>query len=415
MAAQRRQQTVVAVLTSKTESWWRSPRWADALASPGASVVTCATAAHLHALLRSAGRLAAVLIDAEATGVHADLIADIVRSGAAVHVRDRPPYRLPWTSLGAAIVPDGAAGLPTGLPAPSSEASRATGSLGHLVAVMGPCERTQAMATVVAETVARLVARATCGTTVLADLTLTAPHRSDHQLSATVRGLPELLQRSRFGAVEDPLIARGVAVAGRSYRLVPGLQHPRDWLHLGRHSTEAALLALRRAASVTVAHIDDDLEGERQTGAFDIEDRNRLARTTATAADLLLVVGTTAASSLVHVRRTADALLELGVDPDRIAIAITPRPRALRARTVAVELQRPWDRGVQRPPVLVPSPIGAARRAIRPLLVTALARAPWDPCPARSAPTAVRVVPGELGHWDDGDDGWITPSTPQQP
>jgi len=273
-----------------------------------------------------------------------------------------------------------------------------------LVTVVGaPGSRSAPVAVSLARALAALAERA--ADVVLADLVLDAPHRALHALDPDAPGLSELIAASRFGPPPDPALATALHPTGAGYRVLPGVQHHHDWIGLGERAAATALDAVRAAAPWIVAHTDRDLEGEPDTGSFDIADRNVLARTAVAAADLVVVAAGDDRAGRLGALSTLQALARYGVPTDRTLLVLDPT--RVRARPVT-----PEGANVLR--------LGRGRRVDLRLGAAVLARLVPDrgsggPPGPDSAGGPEPIVPGSLGSCDHDIEGWITPRTPQQP
>ncbi len=167
----------------------------------------------------------------------------------------------------------------------------------------------------------------------LADLALHADQAMLHGSPDVVPGLTELVEGHRSGApsIDD---VRGLTwhVTTRGYALLLGLRRHRDWTAVRPRAFAAALDGLRRGFRIVVADVDDDLEGEQATGSVDVEERNTIARTTISAADLVLVVGQPGLKGLHSHLRSTRAVLAHGVPGERILPVINRSPKGPRAR-----------------------------------------------------------------------------------
>jgi hypothetical protein len=192
----------------------------------------------------------------------------------------------------------------------------------------------------------------------------------------------------------------------RGYDLVLGLRRHRDWTALRPRAVEAAVGGLRRTYAVTVADTDPDLEGEAQTGSFDVEDRNVLARHLTSTADVVLVTATPTVVGVHRLVRTLGDLLELGVAGDRVLPVVNRAPRSPRARAevtrAVADLLGPPGQALTASPLFIP-----ARRELDGLHrdVATLPK-------AIGAPLA-RAVAALLERVDQADDD--EPGTPPEP
>jgi hypothetical protein len=255
------------------------------------------------------------------------------------------------------------------------------------------------------------------GDVVLADLARHAHQALLHDAQDVVPGLQELVEAHRSGRPTIEQLRRlTFDVPNRGYRLLLGLRRSRDWVTIRSRAFEAALDGLRRSARIVVADTDADLEGEAETGSFDIEDRNLLARTTLGQADLVMVVATPSTSGIHGLVAGLEDLRAHGVSGARTLVVVNRAPRPTRARAeltravavltgaadgpephlgpVYVAERRNVDhlhRDLSRFPGAMVSPAADAVRAV------------LDRLPARDRTAGqvepVAVVPGSLGHW----------------
>src|SRR5437764_2342073 len=130
-----------------------------------------------------------------------------------------------------------------------------------------------------------------------------------------VPGVQELVEAHRSGqpAAAD-VRALTFAVPGRGYDLLLGLRRHRDWSSIRPRSLEAAIDGLLAAYKVVVADVTGDVEGERECGSVDVEERNAMARLATTKADLVVAVGLPGAKGVHRLVRLVDALVQHGVD-----------------------------------------------------------------------------------------------------
>jgi hypothetical protein len=167
----------------------------------------------------------------------------------------------------------------------------------------------------------------------LADLALRAEQAMLHAATDVVPGVVELVEAHRAGAPSVDEVRRLTwRVTDRGYHLLLGLRRHRDWTAIRPRAFSAALDGLRRAFRVVVADIDADLEGERATGSLDVEERNAMARTTALAADLVVVVGLPGLKGLHSLLGTTRDLLDHGVPGVQLLPVINRAPKGPRAR-----------------------------------------------------------------------------------
>jgi hypothetical protein len=412
-------------------------RWATAGSIP-VEFVKCVSVEELRARVAGGRPFSAALLDARLPAVDRDLLATLVDAGVPALIVDGPTGPQ-WRTLGAAAVVPPPLQRPD-LVAALAEHCRPIGSLDHavddptaslaptgtaawrgrLVAVTGrPGAGTSTLAGALAQSLAEDPRYA--GDVVLADLVRHAHQALLHDARDVVPGIQELVEAHRSGQ-PSPEQVRGLGfeVPGRGYRLVLGLRRPSDWVTVRSRAFAATLDGLRRAARIVVADLDDDLEGESDTGSFDVEDRNLMARTTTTEADLVMVVAAPTTTGIHGLVTHLEDLRNHGVPGDRLLVVVNRSPRAPRARAELAAAIASLTRAADRPdphagPAFVPLRRGVdavhrdlARfpgaladptgRAVRTLL---------DRLPTRattSEPVPVAVVPGTLGSWGDDEE-----------
>jgi hypothetical protein len=256
------------------------------------------------------------------------------------------------------------------------------------------------------------------GLVVLADLALDADQAMLHDAGDVVPGIQELVEVHRNAApTTSEVRSIGYAIADRNYDLVLGLRRHRDWVTIRPRSFEAALDSLRRAYKAVVADVSNDVEGERQCGSVDVEDRNLMARSTTASADVVMVVGTPGPRGIHRLVRLIATLVDHGVDAGRLLPVVNRAPRGPRQRseiTAALgALTQPFTTGTPLPsPVFVSEkrrldellhagarlpealigPVGIGVRMM-------LERARQDSAAPASEPELVTVTPGSLGSW----------------
>ncbi|HEX3541675.1 MAG TPA: hypothetical protein VHT75_14675 [Acidimicrobiales bacterium] len=223
----------------------------------------------------------------------------------------------------------------------------------------------------------------------LADLARRADQAYLHGLGEAAGGLLDLVEQGRYRPVSPADVQRHtVAIPGA--RLLPGLRRPHHWTAVSPTVFDAVLAALRLAFDQVVADVTADLEGEREGGSIDVEERNHMARHTTAAADVVVVVGGPGANGIRRLAGLVDELLDHGVDPARLLPVVNrasagdclPRLCGLPQPTIAVATVA----GSGLLPARVVSPVAAA--------VTGL----LAESPAAPAPALVPVVPGSLGY-----------------
>lgn len=429
---------VVLGLAHVRSSWFRDlARWANTAMVP-VEFLKAMSSEEVRARLRAGRSYSALLVDDGVPGLDRDLIHQATEVGCAVIVVTGERASRSWTDVGATAVL--AAGFDRGellhvlgqvaTPiARTDDASTTSGSegaaagfRGHLLAVTGPGGTgTSTVAAAIAQALGRDPRFA--GLVCLADLALDADQGVLHGAPDVVPGVVELVEAHRSGIPSiDDMRRLTWTVPHRGYDLLLGLRRRRDWTAVRPRAFGAALDGLRRGYRAVVADVDRDLDGEAATGSIDIEDRNAMARTTVSAADLVVVVGAPGVKGLHSLLRCMRDVLALGVSGDRLLPLVNRSPRGPRARaeiTAAVgELLDPGS-------VLgVPSPLHIGERRgldevvrdggrlpdgwIAPLgrAVAALLERPPAAEPGAAgtgSPELVPVAPGSLGSWTDQD------------
>lgn len=428
MAAER--YVLLGLGTSRSPWFTEVARWATVGSIP-ADFVKCIAPEEMRVRLSSGRPFSALLVDAATGAVDRDLLDTAARHQVAVLVVDgSPPGSGPaWRDLGAAAVlpPDlrreqlldalgehaRMIGAATELPLDPAEAAVVPARLGTLVAVTGAGGTgvsTLAMA------IAQGFGDGPFGRPVLADLCLDADQAMLHDARDIVPGLQELVDAHRSHRPRaDEVQALTFDVVNRGYNLLLGLRRHRDWAVLKPRSFEAALQGLRTAFGVVVADVDDDLEGEAECGSIDVEERNVMARTVATRADAVVVVGAPGVKGMHGLVRTVNRLREHGVPPERILAVVNRSARTAKARA---ELTRSFAdlSGSRMGGAAVVGPVHVAERRgldeilrdggrlpqsvaepVSRALVDLLLRAPEETAP--SEPVPVPIAPGSLGSW----------------
>lgn len=420
---------VLGLGTSRSPWFTEVARWATVGSIP-ADFVKCIAPEEMIARLTSGRAFSALLIDAATGAVDRDLLDTARRSGVPVLVVDGSPGT--WTDLGAAAVlppdmgrphlldalrehaePIGAAGdLP--VDEPLTTAPAVGGPTGTLVAVTGAGGTG---ASTVAMGLAQALADDGRGV-VLADMCLDAELAMLHDARDVVPGVQELVDAHRSGRPRpDEVRALTFDVVNRGYDLLLGLRRHRDWAVVRPRTFEAALDGLLAAFGTVVVDVDPDLEGEAECGSIDVEERNVMARTVTSRADVVVVVGTSGFKGIHGLVRTVDHLRDHGVAPGRTLMVVNRAPKSPKARA---ELTRgladlvaggagdagptgpvhvPDRRGLDeilrdggRLPQAVAEPVARA-------VVDLVGRVPERAEHPTAAP--VPIVPGRLGSWTE--------------
>jgi hypothetical protein len=254
----------------------------------------------------------------------------------------------------------------------------------------------------------------------LADLALDADMAMLHDAGDVMPGVQELVEIHRNAHPTQTVVRSMLYVTERNYDLLLGLRRHRDWVTVRPRAFDAALDSLRRTYKAVVAEVDPDVEGERQCGSIDVEERNLMARSAMSSADIAVVVGAPGPRGIHRMVRLIASLIDHGVDASAVLPVVNRAPRGQRARaeiTAALAaLTEPFTltSGPMPTPVFIPdrkrfehvvhgaarlpdhivSPLGGAVRMM-------LDRAPLPT--KRQTPELVAVAPGSLGHWYDED------------
>ena len=423
---------VVLGLAHVRSSWFTEvARWATAGSLP-VEFVKCVSAEQLRAHVGSGRPFSAALVDGRLATVDRDLLAVLTARGCTPIVVADATRPADWLALGASAVltpPVERSALLDALvrhshaidpldrpaidPRPSTEQP---GWRAPLVAVTG---RGGAGVSTIAAVTAHALATDPrhAHDVLLADLARHAHQGLLHDARDVVPGLQDLVDAHRRGTVAPADIRRlTFDVPARSYRLLLGLRSPHDWVTLPNAAFDRALDALRGACRLLVADVDDDVEGEEQTGSFDVEDRNHRSRRAIVTADLVISVALPTAPGMYELVRHLHDLRRVGVAPTRHLVVINraphrARPRAELSRSLA-DLAEAAGRIGFVGPVFVPDRRGVddLHRDLVPFphaltaSIRAAASAVLDRAGARSTePEAdgapVRIEPGSLGSW----------------
>jgi hypothetical protein len=338
---------VVLGLARPRADWFGAiTRWATEAALP-VEFVKCLTVDELRARLTSGRAWSCVLLDARAPGVERDLIDIAESAGATVLIIDDPRVDRPWVDLGAravlkpdltrdqllAALAEHTRPIARVEPRPAEGRTVSTSPWrGTLVAVTGTGGvGASTLAATLAQGYANDVTQH--GLVLLADLALHADQAVIHDPGDIMPGLPELVDAHRRGRPESDEIRRLTFSCGeRGYHLLLGLRRHREWTTLRFKAAAAALDGLRRSYRVVVADVDQDIEGESETGSIEIEERNLLARLCIEQADAVVAVGSPGVAGVHQLARLVRDLVAADVDPVRILPVLNRCPRSRRRR-----------------------------------------------------------------------------------
>jgi hypothetical protein len=405
-------------------------RWATSGTLP-ADFVRCVSAEEVRARLSSARPYSALLVDARASGLDRDLVDTAQAAGCATVAVADPGTQRDWAALGvhavlAAPLERGAlldalerhaASLAHVLAHPGSPDAVREGWRGRLVAVTGGGGvGSSLLAMALAQALGDDARNA--GHVLLADLALVADQAMLHGSPDIVPGVSELVEAHRSGRPDAAAVrATTFDVAGRGYDLLLGLRRRREWAALRPRAVEATLASLLSTYRHVVADVDPDVDGEDTCGSIEVEERNVLARTAASLADAVLVVGSADTKGLHRLVRIVADLVEHGVDPARLLPVLNRAPRAPRARAeltrafaalvrgfldaegVASPIHLVRQRGVEealRDGARLPASLGASLRGGVEAIIT---RASGRPDDARTAHR--QVGRGVVGTWSE--------------
>ncbi|HWC39304.1 MAG TPA: hypothetical protein VG476_12275 [Acidimicrobiales bacterium] len=431
---------VILGLAHPRAAWFRTvAQWAHASSIP-VELVKCLSAEELRARVGSGRAFSAAMVDCRVAALDRDLLDEMNRTGCPTLVVEDRRQPSDWLALGAAAVLTDGFDREELLRALAAHASviasrdQVPGTVhavtpdepgGAVIAVCGP-----------GGTGASTVAIALCqglaeaergdegdghgGPVILADFDRQAEQAMLHDAGDIVPGVQELVEAHRNGQPgRDAVMALTFLVEERGYHLLLGLRRSSAWAALRPRAFEAAFASLRHVFGVVVADVDADVEGERDGGSFDVEERNVMSRTVMSQADVVLVVGAPSMKGVHSLARVVGDLLALGVPGSCIVPVVNRAPRSRRWRSelvtafgalvgsageeasIASPIFLPERRmeeclrdGVRLPAQMI-SPLTGAVRAV-------LARRGGR---QREVAGPERVAPGSIGHWGDDDRG----------
>jgi hypothetical protein len=175
------------------------------------------------------------------------------------------------------------------------------------------------------------------GPVILADLARNAEQSMLHDAGDIVPGVQELVEAHRNGQpARDAVMALTFLVEERGYHLLLGLRRSSAWAALRPRAFEAGFASLRHTFATVVADVDADVEGERDGGSLDVEERNVMNRTTMSQADVVLVVGAPGMKGIHSMARVVGDLLGYGVPGSCIVPVVNRAPRSRRWRAELV-------------------------------------------------------------------------------
>jgi hypothetical protein len=338
---------VVLGLAMARSPWFRSvASWANSASIP-VEFVKCMSPVELRAHLASGRPFSALLVDGALPALDRDLVDAARTNGCAVIVIDDVRISRDWAALGANavinpvfsrkdlldVLGEHASEIGRGdvVPGDATDAPRA-GWRARVAMVCGPGGTG-------ASTVAIALAQGLAddvqygGMILLADLARNGEQAMLHDARDIVPGVQELvdLHRTARPSVED-VRALVFDVVERRYQLLLGLRRSRNWSALRRRAFGASFDSLSRGWRAIVCDTDADFEGEDEGGSIDVEERNVMARTVATRADVVFVVSQPGMKGVHSLARVSRELLDHRVAGSRIVPVFNRAPKAARAR-----------------------------------------------------------------------------------
>ena len=423
---------VVLGLAPPRAAWFRSVGvWATSGALP-AEFLKCVSAEEARARLASGRPFSALVADGGLPSVDRDLLAAAAAADCAILIVDDGRAIRDWHALGAARVLSPLFTrdeLVTALAACARSIRRGDAPAAELLSRPSPTFWRGSVAAVTGpggtgvSTVAMALAQSlgdevrSGGPVLLADLRLNAELAMLHDVRDVAPGIQELVEAHRSGQpTNEAAQALAWAVDERRYHLLLGLRRPRFWPALRPQAFEAAFDTLCRAYRVVVGDVDPDVEGEDGGGSIDVEERNVMARTTASRADVVFAVGAPSLKGVHGLVRVVTDLVDFGVPADRIVPVFNRSPRSQRARatlgTAVADLagaangarlaspvhlpERDIESDIhdgRRLPAVLGDPLAGAFHAV-------LGRVAERPA-GDGRSSGERVRPGSLGSWSD--------------
>ena len=422
---------VVLGLAQARSQWFRSvAQWATTASLP-VDFLMNVSVEEVRARLASGRPFSALLVDGGLPSVDRDLI-DVGRAaGCAVIVVDDARVDRDWRALGAdaVLLPvfdrqdllEALEQTATPINRHDDVASAATpdsyaGWRATVAMVCGPGGTgASTVAIALAQGLADDVDHG--GLVLLADFNRRGDQAMLHDSRDIVPGVQEVVEAHRSGrpTVEE-VRALTYFVEARRYNLLLGLRRPRAWSSLRPRAFEAGFESLRRAYRAIVCDCDADLEGEIDGGSLDVEERNVMARSAATHADVVFAVGAPGMKGTHSLVRVIGDLLSVGVPAQNIVPVINRGPRANRARAetaaAIATLATPAGGAALPSPIFLPERridealrdgVRLPAQFVQPL-VAAWRAALAGRSNADSTATPTKVVPGSVGAWAGSSD-----------
>lgn len=413
-------------------------RWSTVGAIP-VDYVKCVGPDEVRARVSGGRVFSAALLDGRLPAVDRDLLAVLTEADVAPVVVPGPGDTRDWAALGASatlaapfdrsalldVLGEHARPVDPLADAPEPHGTTAVRALptwrGPLVSVIGrPGGGTSTIAAALTQRLADDPRHAS--DVLLADLRRRAHQALLHDARDVVPGIQELVEAHRTGRpTPDQVRALCFHVAPRRYHLLLGLRRSQDWGSIRPLAFAAAIDGICRASRIVVADVDDELEGEAETGSLDLQDRNLMARTVVGSADVVVAVGTPTVTGVHGLVGLIDDLRRFDVPGDRVLVVINRAPRQARARSELTRVVATLTGADEHPdpyvgPVYVPDRRGvdAVHRDLgrfpAPIadppgraVLDLLERVGTRPDANEDEDVPVPIRPGELGHWSDDD------------
>lgn len=409
---------VVLGLATPRARWFNDlAHWSTSGSIP-VEFIKCVSAEELRTRLASGRAFSAALVDSALPALDRDLIEVAHRGGCPVIVVGAPT----GIALEAAAVldpdpqPSQLLELLTAQTEMIARADQIPGDepetpgrawRGRVVAVCGP-GGTGASTVAIAIAQGLAADARLAGQVLLADLALNAEQAMLHDARDIVPGIQELVEAHRQGTPSSEEVrALTFADPVRGYHLLLGLRRARAWSTIRPRAFDAAFDSLRRTHRLVVCDCDSDVEGEREGGSIDIEERNAMARAATLNADVVAVVGAPGMKGLHSLARVLGDLVVHGVSPGRLVPIINRAPRSPRQRSelaAALTALMPLQQATMPTPVFLPDrhvdeALRDGSRLPAPLSATAAGavRAILEQRKETVRPEPARVQPGSLG------------------
>ena len=285
------------------------------------NVIACTSGEEVRAHIASSRPWAAYVLDGLHPAVDRDLLALAAKSGSPAVVVAHDSTTVDWLSLGAVAVvksdfgPDELAGTLSMQPPYRSGGSADA----PVVTVMGPGGTG-------ASTIAIAIAQGLAHEwpdVLLADFARHAEQHVLHDLRSDGPSIGDLVEAHRTTAPDAATLRQlPEEVPTRGYRVLGGLRRALGWSSLRPRAVEATLNGLRAAYDVVVCDIDADLEGEAESGSFDIEERNVLGRSAVALSSAVVVVGGPGVKGTHSMLRVLGEIWAHGVSPRRTVVVV---------------------------------------------------------------------------------------------